>query len=80
MRWGYCNWQTSSDCATLRSLNATADKVQAKELPKVKLVAMADVKMTDCCRVFLDSGMLDLFSTVSNILYQSVLVYRGRGT
>ena len=71
---GYCNWQTSSDCATLRSLIAAADKVQAKELPKVKLVAAADVKMTDCCQLSLDSGMFDRFSKVSNILYQSVLV------
>ena len=71
---GYCNWQTSSGLATLRSLNATADKVQAKELPKVELVAVADVEMTDCCQVSLDSGMLDRFSKVSNILYQSVLV------
>ena len=71
---GYCNWQTSSDCATLKSLNATADKVQAKVLPKVELVAVADVKMTDCCQVSLDSGMLDRFSKVNNILYLSVPV------
>lgn len=71
---GYYNWQTSSDCATFRSLIATADKVQAKELPKVKLVAAADVKMTDCCQVSLDSAMLDRFSKVINILYPSVLV------
>ena len=51
-----------------------ADKVQAKELPNVKLVAVADVKMMGCCQLSLDSGMFDRFSKVSNILYQSVLV------